>query len=77
MLLSEYIKMLQDFAAGKPDLPVAMTESGYYSGGHLADLYDMPEVKEHTDYVYDSKTRKSTRVKVGPYYSLGHSHQSY
>lgn len=43
MLLSEYIAMLQKFAAGKDDLPVQMTQKGYYAEGDLADLYDEPE----------------------------------
>lgn len=63
MLLSEYIKTLQEFLATNPDLEVCITESGYYSSGKFGpELYDVPEIKNRDG------------VEV---YSLGHSHQSY
>lgn len=78
MLLSEYIKMLTEFLASNEDLPVEMTESGYYSGNATdAELLVPPEKRTHKVYVPNSVTKKYEYVTIGPYYSLGHSHQSY
>jgi hypothetical protein len=46
VLLSEYIKVLQKTLEMHDDYDVCITESGYYSSGTFADLYDEPEVKE-------------------------------
>jgi len=47
MTLNEYIQNLQDYLARHPehkDTEVFMTQSGYYSYGNKADLYEEPEV---------------------------------
>lgn len=62
MLLSEYIKVLQDFAANNPDLEVAITQEGYYAEGKLADLWETPEFEK----IYGKM-----------HICLGHSSQNY
>ncbi len=63
MTLNEYILRLQSFAnLTDGNLPVAITQSGYYADGRFAELFDIPEIKES----YGEKL-----------IVLGHSHQSY
>ena len=62
MLLSEYIKRLQEFAAKNPDLEVAITQEGYYASGKFADLYETPEIET----IHGQK-----------YFCLGNSSQNY
>jgi len=73
MKLSEYIEVLKNSLEKHGDLPVVMTESGYYSGGDFANLYNEPEI--YVENKYDRKTK--TEIKQPPVLSLGHSHQSY
>lgn len=72
MLASEYAKKLLEQVELHGDFPVVVTQSGYYSDGTFADLYipDTPETKE----VYVGSGAYETK---GPFYILGHSHQSY
>ena len=65
MKLSKYIEMLQTYLEINPetDIEVIMSQSGYYSEGEFADLFDIPEV-----YTSNDKTK---------FLCLGHSHQSY
>lgn len=72
MLASEYAEKLLEQVRLHGDFPVVVTQSGYYSDGTFADLYmpDKPETKE----VYVGSGEYKTE---GPFYILGHSHQSY
>jgi hypothetical protein len=63
--LNDYIRNLQKFVNNNPEageVLVTMTQSGYYSDGAEADLFDAPEIRRVDGYL---------RVV------LGHSHQSY
>lgn len=81
MKLSEYIKVLQELESAHGDLPVAMTQAGYYSNGQFADLFDVPEVRvmaDHYEEVVDGDWSKRKRTKYEQtYLVLGHSHQSH
>jgi hypothetical protein len=65
MTLSDYIKRLQALEETHGHLPVVMTQSGYYSDGQFADLFEFPEIKR-AEVSCDSE-----------YIVLGHSHQSH
>jgi hypothetical protein len=68
MKLSEYIINLQEFLEKNGDGEVCITQSGYYSDGPLAELYEFPEAKSIQKY-YGKPSVKMI--------ALGHSHQSY
>ncbi len=86
MKLSSYIEMLQQYVKDFPehaDIPVCMTQGGYYSDGPFADLYLPPE-KEVVNYninVLVDKNRKfgPTRLErhSEEFIVLGSSYQSY
>lgn len=81
MTLSEYIKVLQEVEEQHGNLQVVMTQSGYYSEGSFADLFDYPEVqtiKSYYEEVIDGDWSKRKRIPTNnEYVVLGHSHQSY
>lgn len=82
MLLSEYIEVLKAALVTNGDAEVAMTQSGYYSDGMFAELYDVPEFERvelgRTSY-WDNvaKAYKATPSNMVDMCILGHSHQSY
>jgi hypothetical protein len=52
--LKQYVKTLQLYLELNPDkaeLPVIMTQSGYYLEGHIADLYDSPEYNKQKNAI--------------------------
>jgi hypothetical protein len=52
--LKQYVKTLQLYLELNPDkaeLPVIMTQSGYYSEGYIADLYDAPEYNKQKNAI--------------------------
>lgn len=64
MKLSAYIEMLKGELECNGDFEVVITQSGYYSDGPEADIFDKPELRE-------IKTRPEM------VYVLGHSEQHY
>lgn len=81
MTLSEYIKRLQALEENNGHLPVVITQSGYYSDGQFADLFDFPEIqtlKNYYEETIDGDWSKRKRIEFSKeYVVLGHSHQSY
>lgn len=81
MTLSDYIKVLQSLEPLHGDKPVAMTQSGYYSEGNFADLFDEPSVEKVKSYYEEIIAGDWTKRKRIPteetFVVLGHSHQSY
>ena len=72
MTLSDYIKRLQALEAIHGDLPVVITQSGYYSDSLFAEVFDIPEVKNFKSPAWQTHDTYDVTAVV-----LGHSHQSY
>lgn len=81
MTLSEYIKVLQTLEPKHGNKEVCMTQSGYYSEGNFADLFDYPsveKVKSYYEEIIDGDWSKRKRIPTEEtFVVLGHSHQSY
>lgn len=81
MTLSDYIKVLQTLEPLHGNKPVTMTQSGYYSEGNFADLFDYPSVenvKSYYEEIIDGDWSKRKRIPTEEtFVVLGHSHQSY
>lgn len=80
MKLEDYINILQGRLELVGNVDVAITESGYYSEGKFADLYEIPEMKSiqiNNEYKWVDGDYKRVDPIYQDFLVLGHSHQSY
>lgn len=80
MKLEDYIEVLQKKLKEVGNVDVAMTQSGYYADGRLADLYDDPAIEEielGSCYVWEDGVSRKMPSEKKNFLVLGHSYQSY